>query len=787
MGFWSVVIPKATINLVTNPSVELDATGYTAEGSGSIARDPFGRRGMYGIKATPTAGLFDGVFYANVALVSGTTYVFSVDFVGINGVPYALWIATSGGTVKATTAFTGNGLWQRPSMSWQADASANFRLYVVKNNHASTGVFYTDGWQMEATQETTYCDGDQEGCTWAGAKHASTSSRPATTRAGGQIVDLDNFGIYVQSAVGIGMSRAEHKSASQAFIEGAEYLGKKVDPRLIQLNASVIGSSWTNLHLLLKNSIDVIKPDASLEDDPIWLIYSGANSSKPAWIRAVYDGGLEFNQSAGFTQDVSLRFIAYDPSWYEDRDIGYQLTGSSSVTNANYIIAKIGGAWQALGTGMNDYVRNIIRGNDGAIYACGNFTTAGGTTVGQIAKWNGASWSALGSGTTNSNINAMVVAPNGDIYAGGAFTTIMGVAANRVAKWNGSSWSALGTGLDGACTDVIIGLDGTLYACGLFSNAGGISAPGIAKWNGSSWSAMGTGLSGVNGQALAIDQKGNVYVGGFFTTAGGVSAASVAKWNGSAFSALGAGLNDTCYSLFVDDAGNLYAGGAFTSPGNRIAKWNGSSWSALGSGLDNLCHSIQIDPDSKLLYVTGTFTTAGGVAIADRVAVWNGYTWSQVDIDLPGTPNTYAILVSQKETYIGYDTSGTAVTSFTNTLTNPGTHSAYPIIHIRRSGGTSATLQWIKNETTGKTLWFNYALLDGEEIIIDLRPNKRGITSSYFGKVLRAILRNSDFASWCLLPGSNLITVVVATAGSPTMTQYMLNKQEHWSVDGVTG
>src|SRR5258705_34815 len=36
------------------------------------------------------------------------------------------------------------------------------------------------------------------------------------------------------------------------------------------------------------------------------------------------------------------------------------------------------------------------------------------------------------------------------LYVGGFFTTAGGVAANYVAKWNGSSWSALGSGMNGS-------------------------------------------------------------------------------------------------------------------------------------------------------------------------------------------------------------------------------------------------------------------------------------------------------------------------------------------------
>jgi len=47
------------------------------------------------------------------------------------------------------------------------------------------------------------------------------------------------------------------------------------------------------------------------------------------------------------------------------------------------------------------------------------------------------------------SVRALAVFDDGSgpaLYAGGDFTTAGGVAANRIAKWNGSSWSQLGSG-----------------------------------------------------------------------------------------------------------------------------------------------------------------------------------------------------------------------------------------------------------------------------------------------------------------------------------------------------
>ena len=46
-------------------------------------------------------------------------------------------------------------------------------------------------------------------------------------------------------------------------------------------------------------------------------------------------------------------------------------------------------------------------------------------------------------------IYAAVTDESGNLYVGGVFAVIVDVIANRVAKWNGSSWSALGSGIGG--------------------------------------------------------------------------------------------------------------------------------------------------------------------------------------------------------------------------------------------------------------------------------------------------------------------------------------------------
>ena len=199
--------------------------------------------------------------------------------------------------------------------------------------------------------------------------------------------------------------------------------------------------------------------------------------------------------------------------------------------SANRIAKWNGSTWSALGGGMNHGVGCLTLDSSENLYAGGEFST--------IAKWNGSTWNNLGSGMAdpyNVSVYALACDFSGNLYAGGGFSTAGGVSANNIAKWNGSTWSALGSGINGTVPVSALACDfsGNLYAGGGFNEAGSLSAANnIAKWNGSTWNALGSGMSGSSRwvSALACDSSGNLYAGGRFTSAGGVSANNIAKYS----------------------------------------------------------------------------------------------------------------------------------------------------------------------------------------------------------------------------------------------------------------
>ncbi|MDF2436721.1 MAG: hypothetical protein K0Q95_1097 [Bacteroidota bacterium] len=288
-------------------------------------------------------------------------------------------------------------------------------------------------------------------------------------------------------------------------------------------------------------------------------------------------------------------------------------------------------SWSPIGTGANNAGGGIVTTTvyNSDIYVGGGFMDMDGVSARNIGKWNGISWSGLGSGTSSVGgpdfVTALYVY-NNELYVGGYFTLMNNIQVYRIAKWNGTSWSTVGSGMNGgqSCNtcyvSAFMAFNGELYAGGIFSIAGGVPANNIAKWNGTSWSAVGGGINGP--VSSLIIYNGELYVGGSFN-AGSANPNQVVKWNGSAWIAVGTGMNGSVNALAV--YGNaLYAGGQFTmadgAPAAHIARWNGTSWDPLGAGIDNTVKTLCVY--NNALYAGGLFTSAGGNP-ANNIAKWS--------------------------------------------------------------------------------------------------------------------------------------------------------------------
>jgi hypothetical protein len=164
-----------------------------------------------------------------------------------------------------------------------------------------------------------------------------------------------------------------------------------------------------------------------------------------------------------------------------------------------------------------------------------------------------------------------VINYNGELICAGAFTSYNGTTLNNIARWDGTAWVPLGLGLNGEVEDLAV-LNGELIACGKFTQTGdgNTACRYIAKWNGTSWSPLGTGLSGgFNGALTLCVYGGQLFVGGDFTTAGSVSSPNIAAWKGGSWSALAGGAPLAVGEIAVFD-GHLYIANAFNSSGSNF-------------------------------------------------------------------------------------------------------------------------------------------------------------------------------------------------------------------------
>jgi hypothetical protein len=361
--------------------------------------------------------------------------------------------------------------------------------------------------------------------------------------------------------------------------------------------------------------------------------------------RALFAGGA-FTRVGGTLANRVARWSG--SAW---STLGAGVTGTSSPSSYGFSTVR------AL-TSFDD-------GNGLGLFAGGDFTTAGGAPARGIAVWRNGAWSAVGGGIVgNGTIEALCVHDDGTgpaLYAGGVFTTIGLVTTKGIARWDGATWSAVGGGVntynsyDGvyalASWDDGLGGGPTLFAGGSFTDASGVAGTrNLGSWNGTSWVPMGGQyFGGANNFVRTMlpfdDGSGSkLYVGGSFAILGGFYCKAIGTWNGTNFWPVGAGFPNTsgntgawtlgALGVFDEGAGQgarLYATGYIeTSNGtdfNGIARWSGTAWETLGSGFTQNNGGLALasfDDGSSAgpaLYAGGSFSTAGDVG-SSNLARW---------------------------------------------------------------------------------------------------------------------------------------------------------------------
>jgi len=212
--------------------------------------------------------------------------------------------------------------------------------------------------------------------------------------------------------------------------------------------------------------------------------------------------------------------IAITPDGYLYAGGLFDLAGG--VTNTSHI-AKWGvvmGGWSPLGAGLNDNVLALAIAPNGDLYVGGSFTNA---AYPYLCKWNGTAFSAVGTNTDiNGYVYSLAFGATGYLYVGGDFTNAGGDAnADRIARWNGASWESLGSGTNNTVYGIVV-FSGKVYASGYFTTAGGLTLTDrVAVWSNGAWQPLDVDLPGTSTvYAVLPASDGSLYIGGAFSTSG---------------------------------------------------------------------------------------------------------------------------------------------------------------------------------------------------------------------------------------------------------------------------
>ncbi len=417
----------------------------------------------------------------------------------------------------------------------------------------------------------------------------------------------------------------------------------------------------------------------SMWDGAVWQpLFLGAQTIQHVGSLASVDGRLAFSgwDDAPNRYDVACRYIGIldgstwsqiafsTTDWYGNlKAWGHDLV----VLGVNYGIGNVAvlslAAWNGLDWRAVGDLGNSIAGpyvsciaNVDGLPVVGGRIKAVGTTLCDVASWNGQEWT--GHRLSDRPITA-ILSSGGHTYVIGT-TEPLAISCGSLA-WRSCDYSisrpwsesegayalaqyshSLCVGFD-ACEDLnvvqvhvgeayVAPLNGgvtmslcawsdNLYAGRDYQSIHDVRADWIMGWDGVAWREPGDGL---NGPVLALAAwGGSLVAGGQFTQSGQLPVSRVAAWDGAQWRALGDGFNNAVRALAVV-GDRLYAGGLFTASGDtpmmHVARWDGACWQPLGSGTNGPVNALQgIGTD---LWVGGEFTRAGDKSSL-RIARWD--------------------------------------------------------------------------------------------------------------------------------------------------------------------
>lgn len=372
-------------------------------------------------------------------------------------------------------------------------------------------------------------------------------------------------------------------------------------------------------------------------------------------------------------------------------------------------------AWETIGNLIGNvfgsYVNDIVTLPSGDLVATGFFTRIGSQQIASIARWDGSAWHPYGSGLTINGYpgtgDGLAVDSAGDLIVAGSFAQIDGQVASTVARFNGTSWTSVGTPpsasklallqtangeliiagnlqvVPGLYTQAVryngtswvpLGLKGSTYGpyvpitivelpsgdllAGTQDSSTGPNAGSLRRWTGSSWQPIATGTNGTIGAGLAM-ANGDYWVTGDFTSIAGTTADTSARKVQGAWQPLGPYILEGSRVRLLEQPGNrallVQANSNYLT--SSVNYWNSYQWSSLGTFSGDVLAVAQTENGD--IYAGGSFNAQGfGTVNEDALAVYSNYQWFSVDPQFNGTVTAMTVL-SDGSLVIGGDLSTT--------------------------------------------------------------------------------------------------------------------------------
>lgn len=401
-------------------------------------------------------------------------------------------------------------------------------------------------------------------------------------------------------------------------------------------------------------------------------------------------GGLGTSSTASSGRAPVMALHVHQGSLYAAGSFQTAFTPGGIVSIARLVP---GSGWQPVGPGLGvspfqTVVQDLM--SDGEdLLAIGRLRELTPSSDGQIARWDGASWTPMITTPVATPLNS-AARVNGELYVGSDLTQLLRLSGaaldpvgpllsepgqatsgdlrrvivlgevptgagagvlvggnfartdtaaldwrfmNSCAVWDGSAFSPISPSPDRSISE-FVRFGGDLYAVGTFIYANNQRCNRVARRVGNAWEPLGDG-TGLNGRAYcAVEWSDRLVVGGIFTEAGGAGAARVAAWNGAAWEPMGAGVPESGVRKLLNVEGELLAVcGDFTRLTDGFAptlrRWDGSAWVLFGDADGS-------DADVGVPVVHGGEMYLGGRVGTPGTVRWDGSDW--VPIMNPNPP-----------------------------------------------------------------------------------------------------------------------------------------------------